>query len=194
MNARARPTWQLLAAFAVGSAILWSAALAGADWYLTRMVAEEYLSGARTTTDGDSLGLPLGALGLFLGLLLIIANIVVALVLRSRQQRPGRVTVSGPPNAQRNRADLEAIHKYCTNNRELLARSASAGCFHCEQVFTPSRITDWIDGAQATSGDTADGVTALCPLCGIDAVLPSAAPIVLDAGMLSEMQHHWFEE
>lgn len=37
---------------------------------------------------------------------------------------------------------------------------------------------DWIDGRQVETGSTQDGVTALCPRCGIDAVLPSAATIL----------------
>ena len=92
------------------------------------------------------------------------------------------------------RADLESIHRFCTSNRELLARSERAGCFYCGQMFAPSEICDWVDGAQAVSGDTDDGITALCPKCGIDAVLPSAAPLALDDVMLSEMHHHWFEQ
>ena len=51
------------------------------------MVAEEYRTGARTTTDGDSIGLPLGALAVLLGILVIITNAIlaIALVRKSRQ-------------------------------------------------------------------------------------------------------------
>jgi hypothetical protein len=38
----------------------------------------------------------------------------------------------------------------------------------------------------------ADGVTALCPRCGIDAVLPSAVPVALTAELLAAMHAHWF--
>jgi hypothetical protein len=92
-----------------------------------------------------------------------------------------------------NHADLRSIHKYANDNRELLARSDRAGCFYCRTMFHPDKITDWVDGQQLASGSTADGVTALCPRCGIDAILPSAAPIALDDGILSEMHQHWFE-
>lgn len=50
---------------------------------------------------------------------------------------------------------------------------------------------DWVDAPQHGSGDTADGITALCPRCGIDAVLPSAA-VALGKQMLAEMNAHWF--
>lgn len=92
-----------------------------------------------------------------------------------------------------NRADLESIHRYCNQNRELLERSERAGCFYCEQLFSAAAITNWVDGPQVETGSTDDGVTALCPHCGIDAVLPSAAPIPLNAEVLAEMRHHWFD-
>lgn len=93
-----------------------------------------------------------------------------------------------------NQADLESIHKYSDHHRELLARSDRAGCFYCGAMFKPTEIMDWVDGRQVETGRTEDGVTALCPRCGIDAVLPSAAPILLNDGVLSAMHHHWFEK
>ena len=91
------------------------------------------------------------------------------------------------------RADLESIHKFSIRHRPLLARSERAGCFYCERLFRPSEITDWVDGPPAETGNTDDGVTALCPYCGIDAVLPSAAPIPLTAEALAAMRSHFFD-
>ena len=92
-----------------------------------------------------------------------------------------------------NRADLESIHKFSDHHRELLERSERAGCFYCGEVFDPTEITDWIDGRQVETGSLDDGVTALCPRCGIDAVLPSAAPIKLDSDLLAQMRSHFFD-
>ena len=92
----------------------------------------------------------------------------------------------------RSRADLESIHRFSDHHRDLLARSERAGCFYCRRLFDPKEIEEWVDGPQVETGDTADGVTALCPHCGIDAVLPSAAPIRLDAELLAEMHRHYF--
>jgi hypothetical protein len=92
----------------------------------------------------------------------------------------------------RSLADQESLHRLCSHNRSLLARSEQAGCFYCEAFFHPSEIVDWIDGRQVETGSTDDGVTALCPRCGIDAVLPSAAPIGLTSELLAEMNKHWF--
>ena len=93
----------------------------------------------------------------------------------------------------RDSADLHSIHRYSSNHRDLLAQSDQAGCFYCGQLFAPKQIAEWIDGAYVETGAAADGVTALCPGCGIDAVLPSAAPIQLDASLLNEMREFWFE-
>jgi hypothetical protein len=90
------------------------------------------------------------------------------------------------------KADQESLHRYSSRNRPLLELSDRAGCFHCLSLFDPNEITDWIDGSQVETGDTADGVTALCPRCGIDSVLPSTAPISLTKDLLSEMNAHWF--
>ena len=91
-----------------------------------------------------------------------------------------------------NRADFESVYKFSARNRELLAQSEGAGCFHCRAVFSPSEIKDWVDGRQDDTGDLDEGVTALCPHCGIDAVLPSAAPIRLNQVLLAEMHDHFF--
>lgn len=94
--------------------------------------------------------------------------------------------------AARTRADLESIHRYSGHHRELLARSERAGCFYCRRLFDAAEVEEWVDGGQRETGDTRDGVTALCPRCGIDAVLPSAAPIRLDADLLAAMHAHFF--
>ena len=93
----------------------------------------------------------------------------------------------------RSAADRESVHRFCTTNRELLARSDQAGCFYCQAIFDAGEIEDWVDGPQVETGELADGVTALCPRCGIDAVLPSAAPLKLDASLLAAMHEYWFE-
>ena len=89
-------------------------------------------------------------------------------------------------------ADLETFHKYSSHHRDLLVKSDRAGCFHCGAVFSPSEISEWIDGDEH-SGRGGEGVTALCPKCGIDAVLPSASPVPLTGEVLAAMERHWFE-
>jgi hypothetical protein len=53
-------------------------------------------------------------------------------------------------------------HKLSFKNRESLESSGRWSCFFCFHEGRYSEITDWIDSAQ----------TALCPHCGVDALLP----------------------
>ncbi len=91
-------------------------------------------------------------------------------------------------------ADQESLHPFCKNNRALLQESTRAGCFYCQALFAPAEISDWVDGLQRETGSTDDGVTALCPRCGIDAVLPNAIPTELTAKLLADMHAHWFQK
>ena len=69
-----------------------------------------------------------------------------------------------------NRADLESIHRHSSRHREVVVGSSRCGCFYCLSEFSPTEITDWVDG-QVDDDDLQLGATALCPRCGIDAVL-----------------------
>lgn len=86
------------------------------------------------------------------------------------------------------RADLESFHRASTSHRELLATAVRAGCFHCESNFSPTEIHQWIDAPAAGRASA----TALCPRCGIDAVLPEAGSITIEAGLLRAMREYWF--
>lgn len=92
----------------------------------------------------------------------------------------------------RTRSDLESIHRFSSKHRDLLGASRFACCFYCKSRFSPAEIEEWIDGGHVETGDAADGITALCPRCGIDAVLPSAAPVHWDDFLLDEMNEYWF--
>jgi hypothetical protein len=51
------------------------------------------------------------------------------------------------------------------------------------QSFPPAEINEWID----------DNGTAMCPRCGIDAVIGSASGFSLSEKFLQQMHHYWFE-
>lgn len=95
--------------------------------------------------------------------------------------------------ATRSRADLESVWRFCTGNRELLGRSEAAGCFHCASIYPPALVEEWVDEPPAVnSGNVVpEGVTALCPRCGIDAVLPSAR-VEISPALLEQMAEHFF--
>jgi len=87
VNAQPRTVWRPLAVSIGTSAVVSLAILGVAQRYLVAMVAEEYRTGARTTTGGDSIGLPLGSLALLLGLLMAAVNIIVATLIFRRRRR-----------------------------------------------------------------------------------------------------------
>ena len=74
------------------------------------------------------------------------------------------------------------------HSAELLA-SEICGCFHCKKTFPPSYVTHWID-----KNEEGIGQTALCPHCGVDAVLGSASGFPITHELLQTMHQHWFEE
>ena len=89
------------------------------------------------------------------------------------------------------RADLKAIHRYCIRHRDQIERSATCGCFYCLAMFPPAEILDWVDGPLDAGLDA--GVTALCPRCGIDSVLPDNVPNApLSPELLAAMQRFAF--
>lgn len=81
--------------------------------------------------------------------------------------------------------DPQAAHKYCTDNRSALEAEQKCGCFYCEKTFPSSDIKDWI--SEGKSG------TALCPHCGIDAVIGEFAGYDITDEFLRKTHLHWFE-
>lgn len=75
-----------------------------------------------------------------------------------------------------------SAHKECSQHRQQLLASRWAGCFYCLQIFAPMTVRDWID----------DDQTALCPVCGIDSVMPLTAEQFESEEFLPKMRAYWF--
>ena len=67
------------------------------------------------------------------------------------------------------------------NNRGALLDSRECGCFFCLKMFKPDQIIKWIHEE-----------TALCPFCGVDAVIPESCDYKLDDSLLLAMKEFWF--
>jgi uncharacterized paraquat-inducible protein A len=80
-------------------------------------------------------------------------------------------------------ADLTSAYGHAVRHRVEVLRSDRCGCFHCLSVFETSTIKNWIDTGQ----------TAMCPRCGIDAVIGSEAGLDLTHEFLSAMRARWFK-
>ena len=81
------------------------------------------------------------------------------------------------------KSDIIAAHECCTNNKEILQKDSVCGCFHCLEIFSPTKITAWIEE---------DLGTVLCPYCGIDSVIGEHSGYPITKEFLTQMQKYWF--
>ena len=79
---------------------------------------------------------------------------------------------------------LIQAYRHSARHRPEVFASAECGCFNCLSIFDSSEIKTWID----------TGLTAVCPRCGMDAVLPSASGVPLGEELLRAMQDRWFPQ
>jgi hypothetical protein len=78
--------------------------------------------------------------------------------------------------------EIKEASKYSIRNRKQLEFSKIAGCYYCCKIFLPNLIDNWTDNYK----------TAICPLCGIDAVLGDASPYQIDYSTLKALKKYWF--
>lgn len=64
-------------------------------------------------------------------------------------------------------------------NRQQIEEAGIASCFCCTKTFSSVKIHEWCD----------DGQTAICPYCGIDAVLAGTHSLEL----LEQLHKRWFK-
>ena len=83
---------------------------------------------------------------------------------------------------------LQEAHKYSSSHRDDITKSEKCGCFYCKKVFPSTNIREWID-----EDDGGVGQTALCPQCGVDAVIGDKSRYSLTPHFLSEMHRFWFD-
>lgn len=81
--------------------------------------------------------------------------------------------------------DYTAAHAFSSRHREQLERDRLCGCFHCLAIYAPSEIKRWLK-------EPGGGETALCPRCGIDAVIGESAGYPITEEFLSMMHVRWF--
>ncbi len=68
------------------------------------------------------------------------------------------------------RALLEKAGICSGNHKAIIAESEFCACYYCENKFLPQNIESWVD----------EGNTAICPKCGIDAVIGSKFGLPID--------------
>ncbi len=87
-----------------------------------------------------------------------------------------------PRRSDESRFDISAAHQASSLHREQVLASEVCGCFYCRKTYPPSEIGEWVDR----------GETALCPKCGIDAVIGSASGWPISREFLTAMKSFWF--
>lgn len=83
--------------------------------------------------------------------------------------------------------DYIAAHRHSIRHHDEVLASKLCGCFFCCRVFSPPEIEEWVD-----DGETSSQKTAICPYCGIDAVIGSASGFPVASELLQRMNRHWF--
>ncbi len=86
-------------------------------------------------------------------------------------------------------AYLKAAHKATFHNEHKITRSSLCTCFYCGHCFDPREEPDlqWWD-EQST-----EGMTLVCPECGIDCVIGDASGYpVTDEAFITACSDDWF--
>ena len=73
---------------------------------------------------------------------------------------------------------IAQLHQTASFHRFEVFNSTHCACFNCGQVFKPEQITEWTD----------KDMTALCPNCHMDAVVPSYNGNPTDAESLEALK------
>ena len=78
------------------------------------------------------------------------------------------------------------IHKLCFENEKLLKEIKQCACMYCNNRYDVSEIKDWIEDKH--------GLTAQCPLCMVDSVIPAiiAGKLITDEE-LKKLEKYYFE-
>ena len=78
--------------------------------------------------------------------------------------------------------EMKGIHSHTLRNRKEIEASDNCVCISCRETFNASEVEDYID----------EGETALCPKCGIDAVIGDCTGISMDKETLNELNKEFF--
>ena len=81
--------------------------------------------------------------------------------------------------------DFHEIHRKSSSHEQDIRNSKICGCFYCLNIFSPSEINEWWDEKSGSK-------TAVCPKCGIDAVIPDDIGYEITVELLEKMKKEYF--
>ena len=79
-------------------------------------------------------------------------------------------------------------HRYTNNHKPELEKDSICGCGSCMNIYSPSEIEEWLI---ADNNCDCRG-TAVCPKCGIDAVIGESSGYPITREFLKAMNEKWF--
>lgn len=91
--------------------------------------------------------------------------------------------------------ELLAAYRYTTNNWVQIESSTWCGCCSCMQIFPRDEVVAWtgLDMANVNDPGAVEQQTALCPRCGVEAVLGDKCGFPIHAAFLARMNEAWFQ-
>ena len=87
-----------------------------------------------------------------------------------------------PPLTEQDERMMKYLHFTIENKKQVLA-SQTCRCANCLATFSGAEVTEFTD----------KGKTAVCPKCGVEAVVPDCVE-GLDDQLLQEIHDYWFED
>ena len=90
--------------------------------------------------------------------------------------------VKDEPLTEKDLSMFNYLNHTIENKQQVLA-SQTCRCAHCLATFSGAEVTEFTD----------KGKTAICPKCGVDAVLPDCVE-GLNETLLQEIHDYWFED
>ena len=86
--------------------------------------------------------------------------------------------------------DYTQIHRHCGWHEDQIKKSKICGCFSCLKIYPANEIVEWID--EPKDCPRGEGKTAICPNCGIDAVLPESSDYEITQDFINDMGKEYF--
>lgn len=112
----------------------------------------------------------------------LLAVAVIAVVGTVKRFEGNGLPFARKPYSYAQEMRLKKLHAHSSHNKVLILVSDRCVCFHCQAMMDHGEITEYVDNGQ----------TALCPKCGVDAILPDSIEETIDSQTLKDMQEYWF--
>ncbi len=79
---------------------------------------------------------------------------------------------------------FEMYAKHAKDNELEIVQSNLCGCYFCRHIFSAREVSDWIEDEHH--------VSAVCPECGMDAVIGDHSGVPLSKDLLKEMNEYFY--